>query len=295
MEPSQSAGAAAFIGVLDGHSGDSCEYYVPYDGKERKFPGLWIKGSDGKKLQALVKKGTVTVKIIVKATRQAEIGHNIIGELPGPTDDIVLIGSHHDAPWASAVEDASGIALVLAQAEYWSKVPVDQRPHQMHFLLHAGHMVGSPGAVAFVKKHRELLNRVVLEVHLEHAANEVRQGDQGLEPTGRPETRWFFTSRNRDLQRSVERALLSESVDRSLILAPDVFGIAPPTDGGIYHLYNVPLFNFLTAPFYLFDSIDTPDKVNQPSLSSITRATIRILQDTRGVSAAKMRAGITKR
>jgi hypothetical protein len=294
MRPSQDAGALAFIGILGGHPGDICEYYVPYDGKNRPFPGLWIKGSDGEKIQALVKNGTVRVEIVVKATRESEIGHNIVGELPGPTDDILLIGSHHDGPWASAVEDASGIALVLAQAAYWSKVPADQRPHQMHFLLQAGHMVGSPGARAFVRKHREMLDRVVLEMHLEHAACEVRKGEHGLELSGEPEARWFFTSRNLDLQESVKKALLSEGLHRSLILAPDTFGSAPTTDGGIYHVYGVPLVNFLTAPFYLFDPLDTPDKVHQESLDTMTRATIRILQNTRGISAKEMREGISK-
>jgi hypothetical protein len=37
MEPSISAGAAAFIGVLRDYPGDSHEYYVPYDALERLF------------------------------------------------------------------------------------------------------------------------------------------------------------------------------------------------------------------------------------------------------------------
>jgi len=51
----------------------------------------------------------------------------------------------------------------------------------------------------------------------------------------------------------------------------------------------VPLINFPTAPFYLSGPLDTPDKIHKPSLESVTRATIRILQDTTGVSAAEMR------
>jgi hypothetical protein len=294
MEPSQAAGALAFIGVLGGHPGDICEYYVPYGGRKQPFPCVWIKESDGRKLQSLLADGPVRVNLVVKATVEPATDHNVVGELPGPTDDVLLIGSHHDGPWASAVEDASGVALVLAQAEYWSKVPEEQRPHQMHFLLQAGHMAGSPGARAYVTKHNEMLKRVVLEVHLEHAAAEVQKGEKGLELTGQPETRWFFTSRNADLQRSVKNALLREGIDRSLILAPDTFAEAPTTDAGIYHMRGVPLVNYLTAPFYLFDSLDTPDKIHQESLDSITRATIRILQDTQGVSASQMREGISE-
>ena len=48
--------------------------------------------------------------------RETITSYNIVGELPGADERAVIIGSHHDGPWASAVEDGSGIALVLAQA-----------------------------------------------------------------------------------------------------------------------------------------------------------------------------------
>jgi len=295
MGPSQAAGARAFIGILEGHPGDICDYYVPYDAVERPFPGVWIRESDGARLMKEMRQRPVAIKLIVKATREEALSYNIVGELPGPDDEIVLIGSHHDAPWASAVEDASGMALVLAQAEYWSRVPQNQRPHAVHFVLQAGHMAYGAGIMAFIKAHREMLDRVVLEVHLEHVAREMRAGEDGPEFTGEPEPRWFFTSRNPDLQQTVIDALLAEDLDRSLVIAPDVLGTTPPTDGGVYHSIGVPLVNYLTAPFYLFDTMDTPEKIHKPSLESITRATIRILQRTGGVSAAEMRAGVIER
>jgi hypothetical protein len=295
MEPSQAAGALAFIGVLEGHPGDICEYYMPYDAKDRPFPAVWIRESDGKKLQDFMLNGPVSVKLKVKATREQATSYNIVGELPGPDDEIVIIGSHHDAPWASAVEDASGMALVLAQAEYWAQVPRNERPHRMLFILQAGHMANAAGGRTFTKTHRELLKKAVLEVHLEHTANEVRQGKNGMEVTGEPEPRWFFTSRNANLQQSVKHALLAENLDRSMIIPPDVLGMTPPTDGAYYHSVGVPIVSFLTAPFYLFDPMDTTDKIHKPSLEGITRATIRILQDTRNVTATGMRAGITER
>ncbi|MCP4749449.1 MAG: hypothetical protein GY866_01015 [Proteobacteria bacterium] len=52
---------------------------------------------------------------------------------------------------------------------------------------------------------------------------------------------------------------------------------------------TVPLVNYLTAPFYLFDESDTLDKIHRPSLVPITRATIRLIDSTGGVSARQMR------
>ena len=40
---------------------------------------------------------------------------------------------------------------------------------------------------------------------------------------------------------------------------------------------------------YLFDRIDTLDKIHRPSLVAVTRAAIRIVESTAGISAKEMR------
>ncbi|HWQ28688.1 MAG TPA: M28 family peptidase, partial [Dehalococcoidia bacterium] len=246
----------------------------------------------GASLRKLLEAGPVRVLLDVDAVRGTATTYNIVGELPGADDEIVIIGSHHDGPWSSAVEDASGIALVLAQAAYWSRLPVSERPHRLLFLLNSGHMAGGAGARAFIDAHRDDLGRVVLEVHLEHAASEFAEVDGALRPTGHPEARWWFTTRNPRLEDAVRGAIEAEGLTRSLILRPDIFGPQPTTDGGFFHVAGVPLVNYLTAPFYLFDAMDTLDKIHRPSLVPVTRAAIRIIESTAGVSAASMRAGV---
>ncbi len=292
MEPAVKAGAAGFVGVLGGYPGDSRDYYVPYDGVARPIPGVWVSGSDGARLRELLASGSARARLVVDSVRKTITTYNVVGELPGADEETVIIGSHHDGPWSSAVEDGSGIALVLAQAAYWSRVPRDGRPHRLLFLLNSGHMVGGAGARAFIEAHRDELARVVLEVHLEHAANEFAEGDGGLRPTGHPEARWWFTSRIPQLEASVRAAIEADGLGRSLILPPDVFGPRPTTDGGDFHLAGVPIVNYLTAPFYLFDAVDTMDKIHRPSLEPVTRAAVRIVESTAGVSAAAMRKGL---
>ncbi|MGH9233236.1 MAG: M28 family peptidase [Acidimicrobiales bacterium] len=296
LEPSMAAGAAAFVGVLHEYPGDSCRYYVPYDGVERPLPGVWVSGSEGARLRDLLAAGPVRVRLTVRSEVRAATSHNVVGELPGADDEAVMIASHHDAPWASAVEDGTGIALVLAQATYWAALPRERRPHRLVFVLQGGHMVAGAGLRRYIADHREELATVVLEVHLEHAAREFaertdRAGHQ-LEPTGLVTPRWWFTSRNPDLEAAVLDALTLEQLDRSMLVAPDAVGDQPPTDGGFYHSEGVPIVNFLAAPFYLFDAMDTLDKVDRANLVPLTRATIRIVESTRGVSAAAMRAGV---
>ena len=118
--PAMDAGAAGFVGALTGYPGDSCRYYVPYDAQRRDIHAVWVSGSDGKRLREMLAAGPVRARISVDAAEGDVTCYNIVGELPGADDETVIIGSHHDGPWSSAVEDGSGIALVLAQAAYWS-------------------------------------------------------------------------------------------------------------------------------------------------------------------------------
>lgn len=294
MEPAIAGGAAAFIGSLVDYPGDSCRYFVPYDGKERPIPGLWISGSDGAWLHEQLATGPVQVKVAVESTAKEHTSHNIIGELPGADDQTVMIGSHHDGPWASAVEDASGTSLVLAQAADRAAQPRAACPHRLLFILQGGHMSGGAGMLAYIEAHRDELADVVLEVHLEHAALEFAEIDGKVAPTGRPVPRWWFTSRIPPLEAAVSAALTAEGVNRSMLLAPDAFGTQPPTDGAFYHSEGVPIVQFLEAPFYLFDEMDTLDKIDQEHLVPITRAVIRIIDSTAGTSAQAIRAAEVK-
>jgi hypothetical protein len=290
VEPFAAEGAVAVVGVLSGYPGNSVEYYVPYTGEQYSVPGVWVNGPDGAWLTEQLAAGTVRVLLTVRSSREDITSANVVGELPGADDDIVVIGSHHDGPWASAVEDGSGISLVLAQARFWAAQPVERRPHRMMFLLQGGHMSGGSGIDAFLETHEAELERYVLEVHLEHACLDFVEQDSELVSAGQCVPRWWFVSRIPPLEAAVIDALAAENLTRSTVLAPDAIGDAPPTDGQGFFRVGVPSVSFLSAPFYLFDSIDTLDKIDRENLVPITKAAIRILDSTAGVTADAMRA-----
>jgi hypothetical protein len=295
MDSTVAAKASGFVGLLTGVPRDTRDYYVPYDAVERPIPGLWLTGSDGRQLLARMAAGPLQARLEMTADRHPITSHNVIGTLPGNSDEWVIIASHHDGPWASAVEDGSGTSLVLAQATHWAAVPQSQRPHNLLFLLSAGHMAAGAGTQAFIAAHPDLLNKVVLQIHLEHVARRCEpDGAGGLTVTDDPEVRWWFTSKNPMLQATVQAALVEADLRRSMILPPTAFSAMPPTDGAYFYPAGVPLVHFLTAPMYLFDSRDTIDKVHQPSLLPLGQAVVQIIQSTAGVTAAAMRTGTTR-
>ena len=145
MEPTIAAGAIGFIGVFRGYPSGGCEYYVPYDGKPRSIPGVYVSERTGDRLLELLENDSARANIEVVAERGSTTTRNVVGELPGTDDEWVIIGTHHDAPWASAVEDGTGIAMVLAQATAWAAVPESDRPHRLIFLATGAHMAAAAG------------------------------------------------------------------------------------------------------------------------------------------------------
>lgn len=279
VEPALDAGAAGFVGALTGVPWETRDYYVPYDAVERPIPGLWLSGGDARRLLARL---PCEGELVAESVRDTVTTHNVVATLPGASPHWVIVASHHDGPWASAVEDASGIALVLAAARHWARVPAAQRPHSLMFLFTSGHMAHAAGTRAFIERHRSLLADVVLQVHLEHAALRCESVDGGLRPTADPEVRWWFTTQAPRLESLVATTLEAEGLRRSFVLPPDVFSPMPPTDGAFFHPEGVPLVHFLSAPMYLFDSADTLDKVDVAGLEPLARAAVRIVAGTAG-------------
>jgi len=289
MEPAIAAGAIGFVGILRGYPSGGCEYYVPYDGVFRSIPGVYVSEEYGDRVLALLQNGASTARIEVVAERGFTTSHNVVGELPGADEEWVVVGTHHDAPWASAVEDGTGIAMLLAQATAWAALPTSRRPHRMIFTAMAAHMSHGAGTRAFIERHRAMLDHIVLEVHLEHAAID-SPGSEQADESPRVTPRWWFTTEHPALEQVVWDAIVEHRLDQSLILTPDALAPFPTTDGGFFFLEGVPLVNYLTAPWYLFDSADTMDKVDHESLVKVSRAAFDIVKSTAGRSAQQMRA-----
>ncbi|MFX0138081.1 MAG: M28 family peptidase [Candidatus Hodarchaeota archaeon] len=293
LEPSSISELAGFIGILSGYPWETDEYYVPYDAVEREIPGVYVSGDNGKKILGLIEKGTVRAVLSYRASISNVISHNITGNLQGMSDEWIIIGTHHDGPWNSAVEDASGMVLVLAQAKYWSQIPKEQRPFNLMFLMNCAHMAGTKGAKHFVEMNKELLKKVVTGIHLEHIARDIKSENGEIIPLDDPIVRWWFVSRILPLEEIVEDAIKKENLHRSILLPPDGFPPgrdSPPTDGSFYHLEGIPFISFLTAPPYLFDTADTLDKIHEDSYEPLTRAVIRIINALKDYTANDLRS-----
>jgi len=108
----QKRGATGIIGLLVDSPIDGCQFYVPYDGHLKALPAVWVGREHATTLRELAR-ANEPVRLVSTGENHVVDSHNIVGIIPGTgragsdANESIIITCHHDAPFASAVEDAS--------------------------------------------------------------------------------------------------------------------------------------------------------------------------------------------
>jgi len=273
-------GAVGFVGILDDYL-DRNTYYNEIYGEEccsMKIPGLWLSKSDGARLTEMFKRSSsLKATLVLDGKITPAKAYNVVGFLPGKTNDIVMIHSHHDAPWASAVEDASGVAEVLALAKYFGQVPAGQREKTLmlvtadtHFSLYQGHN-------DLIKKIRAQKMNVIIDLAIEHIGKEIVEKDEKPVETGLVEPRGIFITENPYLISLVEQAVVKNRLGRTVLL-PTYTPLSVPTDAGDFNRAGFTVISLVSPPIYIYDVIDTPDKVAKDQLNPVATAFADIIE-----------------
>jgi hypothetical protein len=123
------------------------------------------------------KKVIVKLNIQINATGKRPSG-NVVAEIPGKRDEIVLIGAHLDS-WdlgTGAVDDGAGVGIVMAAANEILKLGI--KPNRtIRVVLFGSEEVGLVGAEAYVKKHRDELDKHIVGAESDFGARKIWRMD----------------------------------------------------------------------------------------------------------------------
>lgn len=276
------AGAVGFVGVLTDQPGGSARMYAPYGFKEKDIlakplPGFWVGREPGKALVARARAGGARARLHLEGVREPGVTHNIVGEIPprapatgaGGEEEVVVLSCHHDSPFASPVEDASGVAVVLALAQHFAREPLARR--RLVVVLTAGHFYGSIGTRTFIREHPEVVRRTAAEITIEHVGKEAVEDASGrLVPSGLPEASGIFVPFSDAVRDLVLEAVRHHDLHRSVLLpAEGPLGPYPPTDGGDWWEAGVPVVNHISNPVYLLTEDDALEWVDRDRLPRV--------------------------
>lgn len=286
------SGALGAVFILSDLPTNSSTYFGPYDRQMKPMPALWVGKRDGARLRALAGEGR-TATLVLEGGKRPGVTHNVWGVLPGVSERMIAVHSHHDAPFTGATEDGCGVGQVLAQAQAWSQVPREKRPRTMLFICAAAHFHGPAlGASEFVRRHREdLLPKVDVLLCLEHlGAREFVERDGELAPTGRLAPTWIHASSQEYVIAGLMKALRDHPLRSSAAIPVNLFAPVPTTDAFPYPFKDMGLLSWISQPYYLLGAEDTLDKIEVSELGRTAETITDLVKTYMALESEKLRS-----
>lgn len=264
------AGAAMALIVMDIPGNVTTE---PEAGAGTTVPTLTIGMKEGTAIREAIEAGK-DVKIRLRADIERKAGlktANVWGVLPGMTDENILIMAHTDAMFEGALDNASGIVMLLEIARYYAAIPKEQRRRTITFVTTPDHHHGATGIKWINQNMGEFLQKTALIVNCEHPSQTqtYRLGSGLMTSTQTSARRWFVGG--------------SEVLRRVVLNSLREFGVAVYArpegrpGGELQHVYTrAPSFHVIDHIFYHSDA-DTADLVPAWGIEAVTRAYLKII------------------
>jgi hypothetical protein len=142
-----------------------------------KAPAFTVGGDDGYAARDLIAAMPAGQAARVKASFEARRVPNlktalVWGTLPGATDETIYLIAHRDGWFDAAGDNASGVASIISLAEFYAKVPKNERRRTIVFVGLDGHHNSGPGAGVGRRwmwdNRKALLTKTALMINAEH-------------------------------------------------------------------------------------------------------------------------------
>lgn len=284
MRRAEANGAAAVVLVF-GMPGNVSSQLIANAGL--KVPLFSIGLGDGTVVRELLEKGeqpTIRLQLQVEMATGRRTT-SVWGVLPGATDEDIVLIAHTDGYYDGALDNASGVAAMVALAEYFSKIPAAKRRRTLKFVGVPAHHtgqgappnlpqpVGSPGTRWMHDNRGTFFSKTALIINCEHlsqtqtylsAAGMVRSNTVSAR-------RWFVSGSDRFKQ------LVVEIFDRYGVAT---YEFPERTPGGeLSRVYaDAPSVHVIDHIFYHTD-MDVADLVPASGLESVTRAYATLIDE----------------
>jgi Zn-dependent M28 family amino/carboxypeptidase len=187
--------------------------------------------------------GPVTVKLDIEVeTRATVTSGNVVGEIPGETDEIIVIGGHLDS-WdlgTGAIDDGAGIAITAAAAKLIGDLKGKPR-RTIRVVMWGAEEVGLQGAKAYAAAHKDELPKHVLAAESDFGAGRI----------------WQLQTRFGDA--SLPKAALIAGALKALGVGPGDNAASGGPDIGDLRKAGVPVISLRQNGWDYFDLHHTPD------------------------------------
>jgi hypothetical protein len=274
---------AALVFIIMGFPGDALSNPEGADGT--RAPTFTISQEEGTAVREALEKGQ-DVSVRLKAHIDEKEGlktANVWGVLPGATDENILVMAHTDAFFEGALDNASGLAMMLEIARHYAAIPQAQRRRTITFLTTPDHHHGSVG-VRWVRDHFDFA-KTALIVNCEHPSQTLLYLlNSGIMTSNAISARRWFVGGSDALKTLVTGTFREFGVS--------VYTVPERRPGGeLSQLFDkAPSFHIIDHVIY-HTTLDTPALVPAWGMEAATRAFLKIIDGANKMGMAELRAG----
>jgi hypothetical protein len=207
--------------------------------------------------------------------------------LPGTTDEQVVVVAHRDGWFEGANDNAAGVATMMGTAEYFAKLPKQQRRRTIVFLGTTGHHNSTAESGAWLASHPEVFEKTALLLNCEHTGG-VETGPGNIRASNAVAAFGWYATGDR----------LADIVVRAM----DGFGVpsfpqsSPSPPGEIGRYYRLaPSVQIINGGYVWHSDQETAETISASGLAAVTRTYAKVIADTDGIDLKDMRQPIAPR
>lgn len=225
----------------------------------------------------------VKIRLDVKTVPNLKTA-TVWGSLAGTSDETIYVVAHRDGWFEGATDNGSGVATMLGLAEYFAKIPKEQRRRTIYFLGTSGHHDNSGMTGHWLADHKDMFAKTALIINCEHTSAEqlVFRGGAIRRTNTTVPLRWYVGG--------------SPRLQQIVVKAYDAFGVATyaepePSAGGEMGPYYqlAPSLQLIEGNLYWHSDRETAEVVPSTGLAASTRAYAKIITDVNQVDLKDLR------
>jgi hypothetical protein len=201
------------------------------------------------------------------------------GTLPGMTDETVIITAHRDGWFEGANDNGTGVATMLGLAEYFARIPKEQRHRTIMFLGTTGHHDGTAESGTWLSQHKELFAKNALLINCEHtAATDLVIGNQTITKANWAAPLNWYVGGSKKLEDIAVKAYATFGVP-----VDEIPSRTPAGEIGRIYQFS-PSIQLIGTGLFWHSDRETTAITPAPALANTTRAYAKIIADIDKVS-----------
>ena len=273
---------AAAIFIIQGLPGNEKTQFYPVNSPVPTFSLGQKNGLEMRDFIAAAGAGEAHVKVMLDVKRVPNLKSGTVwGTLPGMTDENDVVVAHRDGWFEGANDNAAGMATLIGMAEYFAKMPKEQRRRTIIFAGTDGHHDNGAESGMWFAQHPEFFAKTAVLFNAEHTGG-LDSAPTGAALSNAPAAyRWYGTG--------------PELAD-IIVKAMDAFGVpsfpdsspSPPGEiGRYYHL--APSVEIINSGFVWHSDKETPETISSTGLAAVTRTYAKVIVDTNALELKDLR------